>query len=71
MGVIISVSIFFDTVETHSCYYNKRDFVDIEYKTPPIYLQSIYEGLEISEFRNFNYSHRGDIGCIIALQDHA
>ena len=71
MGMVISVSVIFDTGATYSCSSNKRDFVNLEYKTLPINLKGIAKGFDISGFGIVEYSVRSESGRMIALQDQA
>ena len=47
MGMVISVSVIFDTGATYSCSSNKGDFVKLEEKSFPRYFKGIANGLEI------------------------
>ena len=58
MGMVISVSVIFDTGNTYSCSSNKGYFVKLDYKTFPINLKGIEKGLEISGFGIVKYSFR-------------
>ena len=71
MGMVISVSVIFDTGATYSCYSNKEDFVNIEEKTSPINLKGIAKVLEISGFGIVEYYVRSESGRMIALQAQA
>ena len=68
MGMVISVSVIFDTGATYSCYYNKGDFVKLEDKKFPINLKVIEKGLEISGFGIVEYSVRSESGRMIAIR---
>ena len=58
MGMVSSVLVIFDTVDTYSCSSNKGDFVKLEEKTFPRSLKGIAKGLEISGFGIVEYSVR-------------
>ena len=71
MGMVSSVSVIFDTVDTYSCSSNKGDFVKLEDKTFPRKLKGIAKGIEISGFGIVEYSVRSESGRMIALWDQA
>ena len=50
MGIVISLSVIFDTGDTYSCSSKKGDFVKLEEKMFPINIKGIAKGLEISGF---------------------
>ena len=64
MGMVISVSVIFDTGVTYSCSSNKGDVVKLEEKTLPINIKGIAKGLEIYGFGIFEYSIRSESGHI-------
>ena len=67
MGMVISVSVIFDTGATYSCSSNKGYFVNLEEKTLPRKLIGIENGLDISVFEIVEYSVRSGSGRMIAL----
>ena len=71
MGILISVSVIFDTGATYSCSSNKGDFVNLEDKMLPRKIKGIAKGLEISGFGIVEYSVRSDSGNMIALRTQA
>ena len=71
MGMVSSVSVIFDALDTYSCYSNKGDFVKLEEKTFPRNLKGIEKGLEIYIFGIVEYSVRSESGRIIAIRAHA
>ena len=68
MGIVISVSVIFDTGYPYSCSSNKGDLVKLEEKTFPMKLKGISKGLEISGFEIVGYSVRSESERMIALQ---
>ena len=71
MGMVISVSVIFDTGDTYSCSSNRGDFVKLEDKLFPKMLKGISKGLEISRFGIVEYSVRSESGRMIVLWDQA
>ena len=71
MGIVISVSVIFDTGATYSCSSNRGDFVKLEEKIPPQNLKVIAKGLDISGFGIVQYSIRSEGGRMIVLWDQA
>ena len=71
MGMVISVSVIFDTVVTYSCSSNKDNVLKLEEKTSPRNLKVISKGLEIYGFGVVEYSVRSEIGRMIALRNQA
>ena len=67
MGMVSSVLVIFDTVDTYSCSTNKGDFVKLEEKKPPRNLKGTAKGLEIYGFGIVEYSIRSESGRMIAL----
>ena len=58
IGMVISVSVIFDTEDTYSCSSNKGDFVKLEEKKFPRNIKGIAKGLEIYGFGIVEYSVR-------------
>ena len=58
MGMVSSLPVIFETVDTYSCSSNKGDFVKLEEKTPLRKIKGIAKGLEISGFGVVEYSVR-------------
>ena len=71
MGMLISVSVIFDTGATYSCSSKKAEFLKLEEKKSPRKLKGIAKGLEISGFGIVEYFVRSESGRMIALRDQA
>ena len=71
MGIVISVSVIFDTGSTYSCSSNRGDFGKLEENTLLINLKGIAKGLDIFEFGIVEYSVRSESGRIIVLWSQA
>ena len=67
MGMVRSVSVIFDTGATYSCYSNKGEFLDLEYKTLPRNPKGIAKGPEMSGFGVVKYSVRSESGRMITV----
>ena len=68
---MISVSVIFDTVKTHSCSSNKGYFFNLEYKMFSRNIKGVAKVLEIYGSVIFDCSIRSEIGHVIALQDQS
>ena len=62
-----SVSVIFDTGDTHLCSSNNVDFVELEEKMLPRNIKGIEKGLEIYVFGIVEYSVGSESGRMIAL----
>ena len=71
IGMVISVSIIFDTGATYSCSSNKGYPVNLEYQTLPRNLKGIAKGLDTSGFGIVEYFIRSESGNMIVLRDQA
>ena len=71
MGMVISVSVIFDTGDAYSCSSNKGYFLKLEEKNFPINLKGIAKGIEIYGFGIVEYSVRSESGSMIALRAQA
>ena len=71
MGMVISVSVIFDTRATYSCPFNKGYFVKLEEKKSPRNLKGIAKGLEICGLGIVENSGRSESGRMIALRAQA
>ena len=71
MGIVISLSVIFDTGDTYSCSSKKGDFVKLEEKMFPINIKGIAKGLEIFGFGIVEYSVRSESGHMIVLRAQA
>ena len=71
MGMVISVSVIFDTVDTYSCYSSKVDFVNLEEKMLARKIKGTAKGLDIYGFGIVKYSVRIESGRMIALRAQA
>ena len=71
MGMVISVSVIFDTGDTYSCSSNNGYFVNIEEKMFLRNLKGIEKGLDFSGFGIVKYSDRSDSGNMVALRAQA
>ena len=69
MGMMISISVIFDTGSTYSCSSKKEGFVNHEDKMFPIKLKGIANCIEISILGIVKYSVRIESGIMILLQD--
>ena len=71
MGMVISVSVLFDTGGTYSCYSNMGHFVELEEKAFSRNIKGVAKGLNIPVFGIFVYSVGNESGHMIAFQDQA
>ena len=71
IGMVISVSVIFDTRANYSCSSNKEDLLKLEEKTFPRNIKGIAKRLDISGFGIVEYSVRSKSGRTIALRYQA